>query len=412
MTTKESVSAPVTIPTVILVATSPASLASVGGLRLVVRAVLTLRAAGFADIAVLAAAQEAQVSALLARRCATADVTWLGVSRPVDPTRWSNPVLVLSADVVFDQGTLTTLVTASGRVGIVVPTPSGEVGALTWPLAAVRELVAGLDSDARTLGQAIQRLGGPSGTPVPLGEGLFAAVDGAHSPAQLTRALLEHLGRRTASTDGYLAALLDRHLSRLITRLALPHPWATPNRITLASILVGLVGAMGLAAVSYRGRLGGTVALLASSVLDGVDGEVARARFEQSAAGARLDLAGDYTVHVTTFLGLGIGLVREGLPAAGAWAAVALVAGVVAAMVLVHTLVLRSSRRTTVTATVERVAGRDYTYLLFLGALVGHLEWFLYAAAVGSWVFVAALLVHWARSRTGAGGRDGRRRPG
>jgi hypothetical protein len=47
---------------------------------------------------------------------------------------------------------------------------------------------------------------------------------------------------------------------------------------------------------------------------------------------------------------------------------------------------------TPLTAIVEKLASRDYTYLLLVLALLGHLEWFLYAAAVGSWVFVAGVL--------------------
>ena len=41
-------------------------------------------------------------------------------------------------------------------------------------------------------------------------------------------------------------------------------------------------------------------------------------------------------------------------------------------------------RGTRLGAVAEKVASRDYTYLLLVLALVGHLEWFLYAAAAGS----------------------------
>ena len=40
----------------------------------------------------------------------------------------------------------------------------------------------------------------------------------------------------------------------------------------------------------------------------------------------------------------------------------------------------------------EKLASRDYTYLLLVLAAVGHLEWFVYAAALGSWLFVATLV--------------------
>jgi phosphatidylglycerophosphate synthase len=176
----------------------------------------------------------------------------------------------------------------------------------------------------------------------------------------------------------------------------------------VASVLVGVAGAIGLATVSYAGRVAGLLGLVASTVLDCVDGELARARCQQSAAGARLDVIGDYTVHAATFVGLAIGLARQGLPLAGTWAALALVTGVGAAMATVHQLFIRpaltrggdlhwtgdeaSLHGSPVATVVERLASRDYTYLLLAFALLGHLEWFLYAAAVGSWVFVAGLV--------------------
>ena len=91
---------------------------------------------------------------------------------------------------------------------------------------------------------------------------------------------------------------------RFLTRGLLVWP-VTPNQITVVSTIVGLAGALRLATVSYTARLAGTLALLASSVLDGVDGELARARREQSPFGARLDLAGDDAVNLAAFVDLG-----------------------------------------------------------------------------------------------------------
>jgi hypothetical protein len=53
---------------------------------------------------------------------------------------------------------------------------------------------------------------------------------------------------------------------------------------------------------------------------------------------------------------------------------------------------------TPVATVVEKIAGRDYTYLLLVAALAGRLEWFLYAAAVGAWAFVGSFLTYfWCR---------------
>jgi hypothetical protein len=50
------------------------------------------------------------------------------------------------------------------------------------------------------------------------------------------------------------------------------------------------------------------------------------------------------------------------------------------------------ARRAPLVTLTEKLASRDYTYLLLLCALLGHLEWFLYGAAAGAWLFTAGLL--------------------
>jgi phosphatidylglycerophosphate synthase len=184
--------------------------------------------------------------------------------------------------------------------------------------------------------------------------------------------------------------------------------------VTLLSVAIGLLGAAGLATVSYWGRLTGVLLLVASVVLDCVDGDLARARLSQSAEGAWLDVVGDYVVHLAVFLGLATGLWRGGLPPSGFWAALALLGGVVAAMTAVHVLFIRpalrqggdlhwagdaqSLRGRRGADIAEKLASRDYTYLLLVLAALGHLEWFLYAAAGGAWVFTAALIAYWLRT--------------
>jgi phosphatidylglycerophosphate synthase len=325
------------------------------------------------------------------------------------------PVLVVAGDVLFEAKTLAPLLAAATPDRIrVVRGPDGardEVRVAICPAHAAAALVAALVGGGRSLGDAIPTLGVPhEQPPVPPAEGLFIPLEGAGTPAAMTVALLEHFGRRAAGTDGYLAALLDRHLSRWLTGRIVNWP-ITPNQVTIASIVVGLIGAFGLATVSYWARLGGVLALLLSSVLDGVDGELARARCEQTATGARLDLAGDYAINLATFAGLAIGLARDGLSSLAVAAAALLLLGVGAAMGVMHAFVnapalARSddlhdrgdgpgSRGAAVTTVVEKIAGRDYLYLLLVMAALGRLDGFVYVAAIGAWVFTAGILIYW-----------------
>jgi phosphatidylglycerophosphate synthase len=258
----------------------------------------------------------------------------------------------------------------------------------------------------------------PEGSGTRITAGLAIPLEAAGSATGLERALLDHLADR-ATSDSYLAALLDRPMSRALTRLLLRTP-LTPSHVTLIGVAFGLLGAAGLATLSSWGKLGAVLLLIVSLVLDCVDGDMARAQLAQNPTGARLDVVGEYVVNLAVFAGLVIGLLREGLPPAGAWAAIGLVTGVGAAMAVVHVLFIRpalrrggdlhwagdaaSLRGKPGAALVEKLASRDYTYLLLLLAIVGHLEWFLYAAAGGAWLFTGGLITYGYLLRTSRSG--------
>jgi phosphatidylglycerophosphate synthase len=394
----------------LVVANAPAALTVVAGLPLAVRAVLALQAVGIPTVAVFAGPQQRRLAPLVAARCP--DVPCLGTVEDAAALAWPTPVLAVGGDVLFDEATLEPLIedAAADTIHAGQFSGGGEVApALTVPAGLVPVL---LTEATRTLGlraETVRRLGAV--TPRPLAPGLFAPAGRAGTSAALETALFDHLARRTVGKDSYLAALIDRRLSRPVTALLLPWP-ITPSHVTLTSLVFGLAGAAGLATVSDAGRIAGVLALIVSIVLDCVDGEIARARFQQSATGARLDVIGDYLVNLAVFVGLGIGLARQGLPPGGGWAVAALIAGVAASMVVMHGLFVRPAlaqgdlhavggdlQATAVAAVVEKLASRDYTYLLLVLALLGHLEWFLYAAAVGSWAFVAGVLGYWVYQR-------------
>jgi len=396
----------------VVLAASPAARTVVAGVPLAVRAVLALSREEFGPLGVVAGEQEAALRPALERR-GVAGVTWLAGAEDADALADGQPVLVVSGNILFDVAALAPLLAAARADGSRVyraATRGAGLGVVVCPAAVLPALVAELDAGRRSLTEALARVRGLEGPAVPLGTGLCAPLDHAHPPPVLVAALLADLGRRTTAKDSYLAALIDRRLSRPITRLLLDWP-ITPSQVTLVSLALGVLGAAGLATVSYGWRVAGVLALIVSSVLDCVDGELARARFQQSAAGARLDVVGDYLVHLAVFSGLGIGLVRQGLPPGGGWVAVALVAAVATTTLTLHRLFVRPAlvqggdlhwagggdrlRDSPIAAVVEKIASRDYTYLLLVLALLGRLEWFLYAAAVGAWVFVAAVLAYW-----------------
>ncbi|HHT63171.1 MAG: sugar phosphate nucleotidyltransferase [Bacillota bacterium] len=85
--------------------------------------------------------------------------------------------------------------------------------------------------------------------------------------------------------DGLISRIINRKLSLPITKM-LSKTSITPNQVTLVSLFVALASAISF--VLHQPFLGGILAQL-SSVLDGVDGEIARLKFQKSNYGGLFD---------------------------------------------------------------------------------------------------------------------------
>ena len=307
----------------VVLATRPGAETVVAGLPLAVRAVLALREAGFDDVGLVVPGKPRWAAEPLALRGVS--VRWAespSVPHSDQPGFRHAPTLLVAGDVLVDAGAAESL--RDARPGPVW-TATGHV---LGKVCCDGDLVLSPDLEERSTQG--------SGLGTRIAAGLAVSLEAAGSAERLERALLDHLADRTTG-DSYLAALIDRPMSRPLTRLLLRTRLA-PSHVTLLGVAIGLLGAMGLGTVSYWGRLGGVLLLVASLVLDCVDGDMARARLAQDPGGARLDLIGDYLVNLAVFGALAVGLLREGLPPNGAWVALALVTGVGAAMAAVHVL--------------------------------------------------------------------------
>lgn len=198
-------------------------------------------------------------------------------------------------------------------------------------------------------------------------------------------------------SDGYLARL-DRSLSIALSRRLVRTP-VTPNQVTTLSLALGLLGAALLTSADYWIGLLGAVLLWSSCVLDGCDGEVARLKLLASTAGARFDQMADNVVHLATFVGIVVHVHRVHPEFDMRTPGLFLVAGVVLSMALVWWLILRrpDEGRSRLERILERIASRDYVYLILILVALQRLEWFVWAAAIGANLFW--LIVWWASRR-------------
>lgn len=112
------------------------------------------------------------------------------------------------------------------------------------------------------------------------------------------------------SQDGFVSRYLNRPISRVVTRLFLRFP-TTPNGWTWSIFAIPIIALLVVVHGSYWSFVWGLVLYQVYSVLDGCDGEIARAKFLESESGRQLDALCDVLSNILLALGLGVGLSRQ-----------------------------------------------------------------------------------------------------
>ena len=373
---------------------APSPLTQFGGLSLLKRALLTAQRAGAQVCYVLAHNEEAATlqDSLANDPRLTADVVWVTPHSPLPahlPSD-SRPCLVFSCDTLFRPA----LIQDVGREhedGWRVRGGPNHASLAVAPLAQLSLLLTAWTGEGRLPAEQLE--------PLP------ARPPGQHFLRRLTQqddwGAVEHTFLLTLENprDGLVDAYLNRSCSRLLTHLFLRTP-LTPNQITVLSFLTGLLGASCFLFGSYGGSVLGALLLQFSTVLDCVDGEVARVKMLESPLGEWLDITLDTVVHIAIFLGVGVAVWKQdGLAAAP------LLGGLLAAAAFISFPLVTRAEKTEdagrarggwedvwIDKMVAGLTSRDYSLLVLLCALADKLAWFLWAAAIGAQVFWVVLL--------------------
>ena len=122
----------------------------------------------------------------------------------------------------------------------------------------------------------------------------------------------EILRRSGKAGDGPVSRRINRPISRRISAVLLHMPGIRPNHVTIGT---GLLGACMFAAMIWGGPTGliaGALLFQAASILDGVDGEMARSTFRCSQRGSVLDTAIDVATNLLFIVGLAVNLIESG----------------------------------------------------------------------------------------------------
>jgi phosphatidylglycerophosphate synthase len=224
----------------------------------------------------------------------------------------TEPFLLGRYDVVVDPAIYRRLREAPpvGALGSL----AARGGTLVGPLRAAPALLAELTSlDARSLRKLAAQ-----GALVLQDVGTAWSVALA-TPEDRRRATFQLFEACRKSVDGFVARHLNRHVSLWISKRIVDTP-ISPNAMTIMTFVIGLVGAAIALQGGYLPFLVGAALMQVNSILDGVDGELARVRFQHSQLGQWLDTVGDDASNFFFFAALAWGVRSQ---PAGAWLSLA-----------------------------------------------------------------------------------------
>ncbi len=233
----------------------------------------------------------------------------------------------------------------------------------------------------------------------PLEEGWVVRADDAASERRIVDELFEGCRK---PVDGIVSRHLNRHISIFVSK-RLVDTSLSPNVITLATAVLGAVAAAVTAQASYGAMVAGAALLQANSVLDGVDGELARVRFQHSKLGQWLDTVCDDLANTSFYAGVTYAAFQ--LPTLPSWlpyTGVAAVSGSLVTMALYYAELIRLGSGdfyaldvgqhearagwwAALNQAARYVTKRDFFVFAFLvAALLGLLPWVLPIAAAGT----------------------------
>lgn len=238
---------------------------------------------------------------------------------------------------------------------------------------------------------------------------ICSAVRNTSDKKAVKNALIRSL---TKPTDGWVSKNLNRPVSTRISRV-LAYTSVTPNQFTIITGLVGLATGVFAAMGGYWNFLIAGALFHLTSVLDGVDGELARLKFKSSPFGQWLDTLVDNLSYVAGLAGIIIGAFRIGATDAVKISAALAVIFVVLALGSLYLYLLRfksggtllnvkysfqdgSSWFDRVMQVAAAFGKRDlFALLFFILAIVGQLPMALgYVAIMAFFVFAFSVQAH------------------
>jgi choline kinase/phosphatidylglycerophosphate synthase len=343
-------------------------LLKVGGLHLLERSILTLRASGIEHFRVVVGYRhESLISALTKlKSLAKIDIQFIecedfqkgnGVSLAAGVDNLNGPFLVTMADHVmavdtvkrflekagkhpekaqlaidpdpdnvFDLNDATKVKTEWGKITVVGKDLGDynavDMGLFYFPEGFGPKIKAHVDAGARSVSDVVEAFIQNGGFySARLNDAVWQDVDTMQMAREAEKRIMKSL---TKSNDGPVSRYLNRPISQFISRY-LARWGIRPNAITTFVTFITLIAAAMVTSTEYRWIIFGGVIFQIASILDGCDGEVARIAFRSTRFGALYDVISDNLRYLIFFSCLGVGVFRSTGQVIYVWAIVLLV---------------------------------------------------------------------------------------
>jgi phosphatidylglycerophosphate synthase/choline kinase len=289
------------------------SLAQIGGLPVLLRTILTLRASGIDRIVVCVPAASAQdfKSTLLRTKRLPSTVEW----REVGPETnlWSvvsevaaesESVMLLLGNRIYQPGVLHMAAAWRGARTLLLVSNNVYAGVHVLSQSAAIEVIRQVAERDANIPRSTPR---KQGTEVR--EVTASSWHNIVTPEDLPTAERKLDTWLIKPTDG-LFARMNRKVSIPISRRLIKLP-ITPNMVTFFVLAVSLASGLLFSRGGYWSILAGAVLSVVASILDGSDGEVARLKLQSSKFGCWLETVCDYLYYLFVFGGMAIGLTKS-----------------------------------------------------------------------------------------------------
>jgi len=263
----------------------------VAGVPLLVRTIATAMRAGVDSLFVI---WPHDVDSSIWERCAAAQplhlrvdkLVWQGTFNPRSPACWTAIAASIAGQFLWLPWNW---VTHSRVLAGLLPMP---VRPAKWEAPAL------IERSALMVGAGVRLTSDPPPDGVPI-----------YSRSDVGRAERFLVANSGKSTDNFYSKF-NRFLCRPVVRL-LTHTRVTPNAVTVAGLVIGIVSALLYARGTYAYYVCGGLLFFLSGLVDEMDGMLARLKFKESAFGTWFEGSVDNATYLLVFAGITAGLYRQ-----------------------------------------------------------------------------------------------------